>query len=65
MKEDIPKELVVGKLEQVDIACGYMARNFQNYSTRKALVGLEDNVGPNLEKLDGETIFVVLDCGDL
>lgn len=37
----------------------------RNCSAKKAIVGFEDNVGPNLDKLDGGTIVVVLDYEDL
>ena len=49
------------KPKEADIAYGCASRNFWKCSTRKATVGLEDNVGPNPNKLDGGTIVVVLD----
>ena len=65
MEEDIPKELVVDKPEEIDIACGHVARNFWNYLVREATIRLEDNVGSNLDKSEKGTTIAVLNYGSL
>ena len=65
MEEDIPKELVVGKPEEIDIKCGWVVRSFWNCSTTETTMGLEDNVDPNPNKSDGGTTIVVLNYGSL
>ena len=65
MEKDIPEELMVSKLEGVYIACGYVMKNFLNYSLREVIVGLKDNVGPNPYKSNERTTTTILDYGDM
>lgn len=52
---------MTSKPKEANIACGCVVRNFWNYSTREAIVGLEDYVGLDPDKLDRGTTVVVLD----
>lgn len=56
---------MVGKPGRTNVACACVARNFWNYSGKKTTMGLEDIVGLSLDKSDGGTTIVVIDCGDL
>lgn len=66
MEEGIPKEPVAGKPKEEHITCGYVVKNFWNWSLREATVRLENNMGSNPDQVRWRNNYtMVLYCGDL